>query len=839
MHPPKIFISATSGDLRSVRQVVKEALLTINCHPVEQTNFEPDARTVENMLRGKIGECQALIHICGLRYGAEPDVASLPPGAPRRSYTQMEYHLGRQLQEARGDDHFRVYTFICPDDFPYDPEPDVELPEKRDLQRAHRTRLFDDPHLREKPQDADDLRLRILTLQEQVLALKQEQSAVKAEVLKNRRLGLKAFAVILLLLGGIFGGMTLLQRGQQEILSTQKLDAPALRARLTESSERTLQQDLTAAAQAANSTDRQRLREAAEAAHATRLTRIADLATRLSELFAAGQASPILVEMLRILEEEGVDAALVYEETQRPALLESMRVARQMDRERDRIKLQPVLKAAEIQATKGDSPAARASYREILSLEPDWPEALDAFAWFLFDASTQSLYHGSLRAAIADAEEMHVLATRRQFLAPTEPLALRLLSVAANQMGDVLIRRGQPVDAETALGHYQRSLEIDEKLLAANPDSAEAARDVSVSLERLGDFLATRGGPGDADTALGHFQRSLEVREKLHAANPDSAQAARDVSVSLNKLGDFLAKRGQEGDAATALGHYQRSLEVREKLLAANPDSAEAARDVSVSLNNLGVFLATRGQEGDAATALGHYQRSLELAEKLLAANPDSAQAARNVSVSLNRLGDFLATRGQEGDAATALGHYQRSLELAEKLLAANLDSAQAARDVCVSLNKLGDFLAKRGGSGDAETALGHYQRDLEISEKLLAANPDSAEAALDVAISHERLGDYCRDHEQPGEAEAHYRHSLETWERMKAANPDSAYHARGGVLPASRLAALAEQTGKGDAAAWWRRAYDILHGMEKKGMFLSQGDKEYLESLRGRVGGK
>jgi hypothetical protein len=165
MHPPKIFISATSSDLRSIRQIVKEALLTINCHPVEQTNFEPDARTVENMLRGKIGDCQALIHICGLRYGAEPDVATLPPGTPRRSYTQMEYHIARQLQEERGDDHFRVYTFICPEDFPYDPEPDTEPQEKRDLQLAHRSRLFDDPHLREKPKDGDDLKLRILALQ--------------------------------------------------------------------------------------------------------------------------------------------------------------------------------------------------------------------------------------------------------------------------------------------------------------------------------------------------------------------------------------------------------------------------------------------------------------------------------------------------------------------------------------------------------------------------------------------------------------------------------------------------------------------------------------------------
>jgi hypothetical protein len=75
MNPPKIFISATSGDLSSARQIAKEALLTINCHPVEQTNFEPDWRSVTDMLRGKIGDCQALIHLVGFRYGAEIRVA--------------------------------------------------------------------------------------------------------------------------------------------------------------------------------------------------------------------------------------------------------------------------------------------------------------------------------------------------------------------------------------------------------------------------------------------------------------------------------------------------------------------------------------------------------------------------------------------------------------------------------------------------------------------------------------------------------------------------------------------------------------------------------------------
>ena len=41
-----------------------------------------------------------------------------------------------------------------------------------------------------------------------------------------------------------------------------------------------------------------------------------------------------------------------------------------------------------------------------------------------------------------------------------------------------------------------------------------------------------------------------------------------------------------------------------------------------------------------------------------------------------------------------------------------------------VSLEKLADFLSSRGLPGDAEQALAYYHRDLEISERLLAANP-------------------------------------------------------------------------------------------------------------------
>lgn len=136
---PKVFISAASGDLRSVRGIVKEALLTIGCHPVEQTNFRPDYRTVYDMLYGKISDCQALVHIVGLRYGAEPQ----PPHKPRRSYTQLEYDIARDLQRKRGDKRFRVYVFVCAEGFPYDDALDVEDADKRELQQPlfYRIRL--------------------------------------------------------------------------------------------------------------------------------------------------------------------------------------------------------------------------------------------------------------------------------------------------------------------------------------------------------------------------------------------------------------------------------------------------------------------------------------------------------------------------------------------------------------------------------------------------------------------------------------------------------------------------------------------------------------------------
>src|SRR5437773_228968 len=131
--PAWVFISATSKDLGTVRELVKQALLTMECMPVEQSNFPPDYRSVQEMINGKIVGCEAVIHIVGQRYGAEPDPASLPEGARRRSYTQMEADVSRQLGK-------KLYLFVCTEDFPYDEAP-PEKEELQALQRAYRDEI--------------------------------------------------------------------------------------------------------------------------------------------------------------------------------------------------------------------------------------------------------------------------------------------------------------------------------------------------------------------------------------------------------------------------------------------------------------------------------------------------------------------------------------------------------------------------------------------------------------------------------------------------------------------------------------------------------------------------
>jgi tetratricopeptide (TPR) repeat protein len=449
--------------------------------------------------------------------------------------------------------------------------------------------------------------------------------------------------------------------------------------------------------------------------------------------------------------------------------------------------------------------------------------------------------HGSMNAAQPMIERHLDLAERLLAASPDSAEARRDLSVSQDKIGDFHLRRGAPGDADRALDAYEAALETRRKLAEDNPDSAEARRDLSISQNKIGDFLLRRGAPGDADRALAAYEAALETARKLAEDNPGSAEARRDLSVSQSNIGDVLIHRGAPGDADRALDAFEAALETHRKLAEDNPDSAEARRDLSISQNKIGDFLLRRGAPGDADRALAAYEAALETARKLAEDNPDSAEARRDLSVSQNKIGDFLLRRGAPGDADRALAAYEAALKTDLKLAEDNPGSAEARRDLSVSQNKIGDFHRRRGAPGDADRALAAYEAALETRRKLAEDNPDSAQARRDLSVSQERIGDVYLRRGAPGDADRAldaYEAALETRRKLAEDNPDSTQAQRDLSVSLVKLGQLKGQAGDTAAAqTYLREALAIIEGFAAEGRMMDpemRGVRTWLREMFG-----
>jgi len=84
----------------------------------------------------------------------------------------------------------------------------------------------------------------------------------------------------------------------------------------------------------------------------------------------------------------------------------------------------------------------------------------------------------------------------------------------------------------------------------------------------------------------------------------------------------------------------------------------------------------------------------------------------------------------------------------------------------------------------------------------------------------------------------AAYRASLGIRERLAAQDPSNAEWQRDLWVSYWRMASIAEQNGQADAMAWWRKAYETLSAMKRRGLFVSPQDAQFFAQLRAKVDG-
>ncbi len=276
----------------------------------------------------------------------------------------------------------------------------------------------------------------------------------------------------------------------------------------------------------------------------------------------------------------------------------------------------------------------------------------------------------------------------------------------------------------------QTALDGLKKVSRSAETSAFADRSMGVALQRMGDVYAQLGQ--NQETAR-LYEQSVKIFDRLAVQEPDNDWLPWNCAVSFDKLGSL-----SESDTAAARSYFERSLHLREALVAkinpTTPPIPPARRHLALVVSYIKLANLML-QFGDPPAALDHAQRAVRESEGLEAAGLAPGLAKQFQGMALYLLGRTLAHRQAVDEARQYL---QRALSLRRRLVRENVTSADAKRELGAALDALGDLEVEQG---HASAALEYYRQAQEMYLALCQKEKGVMEDEWYLAGSHYRLG--------------------------------------------------------------------------------------------------
>lgn len=364
---------------------------------------------------------------------------------------------------------------------------------------------------------------------------------------------------------------------------------------------------------------------------------------------------------------------------------------------------------------------------------------------------------------------------------------------------------------------YPEAVDALQRVLSVDSGNMDAWRDLGVAYYQMKDYAkaaeawgkAARGASdpqvlkflGYSYYRLGRFQDAIEQYKKSLKGNPSDAETYYNLAVAYfdNAL-------------------YLEAAEAFEKAFQLNPKDSSAALGKAQAMD---AAVNHYMEEGSSAYLNGDYQKAIAAWKKVLAVQPDHAEAKAFLADAQKKT-DALAeewyqnglSAQRRGETASALRWWNKVLEIAPdhagaKKAIANLKAKRAVR--AASLVQEGDELLE---VLDFEGAIEKY-------EQAIAAGDSKAKTKLSAAKARQEK-EYQRYFETARKAEkaGDLRQAVQAYEtarriRSTAEVRQALFQARSNLR--ARVAALIEEgrnlekTGKGDAArAKWEAALKL-----------------------------
>jgi tetratricopeptide (TPR) repeat protein len=239
-----------------------------------------------------------------------------------------------------------------------------------------------------------------------------------------------------------------------------------------------------------------------------------------------------------------------------------------------------------------------------------------------------------------------------------------------------------------------------------------------------------QGGPGavnlrDLGGAIASYRAGLGLLEDSPGDSADQLAVWLELRVKRGMLLDL------RGDSAAALETLRNTLAVTNRL----PAPQLAGKEVAGNRADLYLALA-RAAHGNLTQAREYATSYLNAVSGLLEKDRDNADLQYQLSVGHTELGFILWNLG-DGDPENAMGHYEESMRLRERLVKDHPGDEMYRRALLLAY---GHYASMQGGAlvksmGRTEVARKYYMKALAIAEAAGGDQQSPAEAGEDGAL--------------------------------------------------------------------------------------------------------
>ncbi len=305
----------------------------------------------------------------------------------------------------------------------------------------------------------------------------------------------------------------------------------------------------------------------------------------------------------------------------------------------------------------------------------------------------------------------------------SDPELLRELATAYGRLGSVL---GNPMDAnvgnsEQALRDFLRDAKLREDVVAASPKSKVARRELAETYMSVS--LAYSRTKEEAK-AEDYLQRAFTIIAPLAASNPDDQSIQFDFGKVYERKGQNFSDLGRWDEA---MGCYQKSLSIYQRLADADPKSDRDLSEVAFAHKHVGAILIMKKQ---LDRALAEYRAALPIEEAQLQADPQNLIKRYNITYTYSDIGFILA---DQGDFAGALDSYHRVLAIRRALADADPQDTRSRQGLANTYMYIALVLTKRG---DFSGALENDKKADSIRQVLAQSDPANVRKRVDALLS-------------------------------------------------------------------------------------------------------